>query len=84
MKASKQTLTLEEASERLGISHKVVRRLIESKMIPAAQIVPLAPWEIPIEAIEREDVLREVRNLKRGVRRKPALAEAELSMFATN
>jgi hypothetical protein len=80
---SKETLTLEEASERLGISHKVVRRLIESNMIPAAQIVPLAPWEISVEAIEREDVLREVRNSKRRVRSKPALAEAELPMFAT-
>src|SRR3954452_7294436 len=36
----RQTITLEEASERLGISHKVVRRLIESKKIPATQVVP--------------------------------------------
>src|ERR1700747_2777881 len=30
-------LTLEEASEKLGVSHKIVRRLIDSKMIPATQ-----------------------------------------------
>jgi hypothetical protein len=52
----RQTVTLEEASERLGISHKVIRRLIESNQIPATQVVPWAPWEIPIEAIESVDV----------------------------
>lgn len=51
-------------------------------MIPATQIVPWAPWEIPVEAIECEEVLREVRNLKRRVRIAPALAETELPMFA--
>src|ERR1700683_624613 len=38
--APRQTVTLEEASERLGISHKVIRRLIASKKIPAAQVRP--------------------------------------------
>lgn len=79
---SKQTLTLEEASERLAISHKVVRRLIESKAIPATQIVPWAPWEIPVEAIESEDVLRQVRSLKRRVPSTPARAETEPPTFA--
>src|SRR5881409_3556797 len=36
----RQTVTLEQASERLGISHKVIRRLIESNKIPATQVVP--------------------------------------------
>jgi DNA invertase Pin-like site-specific DNA recombinase len=78
----KQTLTLEEASERLDVSHKVVRRLIESKTILATQIVPWAPWEIPVEAVESEDVLREVRILKRRIRITPAGAKTELPMFA--
>ncbi len=75
-------LTLEHASERLGISPKVVRRLIESGKISATQVVPLAPWEIPVEAIESEDVLQEVRRAKRHGRVKPALPESELPMFA--
>ena len=63
-------LTLEGASEKLGVSHKIVRRLIDSKMIPATQVVPWAPWEIPVESIESEQVLREVAALKRGSRLK--------------
>ena len=75
-------LTLEEASARLGVSHKIVRRLIDSKMIPATQVVPWAPWEIPAESIQAEQVLREVAALKRGSRVKESSEEAELPMFA--
>ena len=63
-------MTLEEAAERLGVSHKIVRRLIDSKLIPASQVVPLAPWEIPAEAIQGEHVLREIAAVKRGDRGK--------------
>jgi DNA invertase Pin-like site-specific DNA recombinase len=77
-----QTLTLEEASERLGVSHKVVRRLIESKILSATQVVPWAPWEILVEGIECEEVLREVQNVKRRLRVMPASPEPELPMFA--
>jgi hypothetical protein len=80
--ALRQTITLEEASERLGISHKVVRRLIESNMIVATQVVPWAPWEIPTVAIESMDVLREVARLKRRPRNVPTAVGASLPMFA--
>jgi hypothetical protein len=80
--SSRQTLTLEETSERLGVSHKIVRRLIESKRISATQVVPWAPWEIPAETIECEEVLREIQNIKRRIRATPALSEKELPMFA--
>ena len=66
--APRQTVTLEQASERLGISHKVIRRLIESNKIPATQVVPWAPWEIPIEAIESAEVVQEVARAKRRPR----------------
>ncbi len=62
------TVTLEEASERLHISHNVVRRLIEENRIPATQVVPWAPWEIPLAAIESDDLVREVATLKRRPR----------------
>lgn len=58
-------VTLEEASERLRISHNVVRRLIEANRIPATQVVPWAPWEIPLAAIESDDLIREVAALRR-------------------
>jgi hypothetical protein len=77
----RQSLTLEQASEQLQVSHKVVRRLIESGKIPATQIVPWAPWEISADAIGSEEVLREVRRVKRGTRVKIALPEVEPPMF---
>ena len=51
-------------------------------MIPATQVVPWAPWEIPAESIQAEQVLREVAALKRGSRVKESSEEAELPMFA--
>ena len=78
----RQTVTLEQASERLGISHKVIRRLIESNKIPATQVVPWAPWEIPIEAIEAEDVVQEVARAKRRPRNLTAANEPSMPMFA--
>lgn len=75
-------LTLEEASERLGVSHKIVRRLIDAKAIAATQVVPWAPWEIPAEAIQSEQVLREVAAVKRGSRVEESDQEGALPMFA--
>jgi DNA invertase Pin-like site-specific DNA recombinase len=82
LKASeRRTLTMEEASERLNVSHKIVRRLIDSGKIPAHQVVPWAPWEIGTEAIESEEVLKEVQNLKRRVRSESPSPETELPLF---
>ena len=75
-------LTLEEASESLGVSHKIVRRLIDSKVITATQVVPWAPWEIPAESIQSEQVRREVAAVKRGSRIEEKRGEADLPMFA--
>jgi hypothetical protein len=80
-KLRQNILTLEDASERLGVSHKIVRRLIDSKIIAASQVVPLAPWEIPAAAIQSEQVLREIAAVKRSGRGKER-REAELPMFA--
>ena len=74
-------LTLEEASEKLGVSHKIVRRLIDSEVIPAAQVVPWAPWEIPAESIQAERVLRDVAALKRRSRIRQSNEDAALPMF---
>jgi hypothetical protein len=77
-------LTLEEACDKLGVSHKIVRRLIDSKLITATQVVPCAPWEIPAEAIRSEQVLGAVAAVKRGPRVKeaPDETEVELPIFA--
>jgi hypothetical protein len=77
-----RSLTLEEASQRLGVSHKVVRRLIESGQLAATQIVPWAPWEICAEAIEREEIIQEVQRIKRRARSKPFSPEREPPLWA--
>jgi DNA invertase Pin-like site-specific DNA recombinase len=81
-KLRENILTLEEASESLGVSHKIVRRLIDSKVITATQVVPWAPWEIPTESIQSEQVRRQVAAVKRGSRMDEKRGEAELPMFA--
>ncbi len=81
-KLRQNILTLEEASERLGVSHKIVRRLIDCKVITATQVVPWAPWEIPAESIKSEQVLREIAAVKRGSRAQESGEETELPMFA--
>jgi hypothetical protein len=56
-------------------------RLIDSKVITATQVVPWAPWEIPAESIQSEQVRREVAAVKRSSRTGKR-GEAELPMFA--
>jgi hypothetical protein len=62
--ASRQGFTLGKASERLGVTHKVVRRLIDSGKISATQVVPWVLWEISVEAVESGEALEAVRNAK--------------------
>ncbi len=60
----RNTLTLEQAGERLSIHPKSVRKLIEDGILSARQVVTCAPWEIPVEALEREEVKQAVEDLK--------------------
>lgn len=61
-------MTLDQAASRLGISPSSVRRMINQKMIPATQVVPCAPWEIPVEALNDETVRKATTNIKNRVR----------------
>ena len=79
--ASRQGLTLEEASERLAVSHKVVRRLIDAGKISATQVVPWAPWEISAQALESEEVLQAVRNAKQRLDGSSSVSGTVLPMF---
>jgi excisionase family DNA binding protein len=73
---------MEEASTRLAVSHKIVRRLIEAGKIPATQVVPCAPWEISAEAVESKTVLEEIERIKQRGRPLRATSVEELPMFA--
>jgi hypothetical protein len=73
---------MEEASIRLSVSHKIVRRLIEAGKIAATQVVPCAPWEISAEAIESQTVLEEIKEIKQRARPLRATSVEDLPMFA--
>jgi DNA invertase Pin-like site-specific DNA recombinase len=63
-------LNLEEAAARLGVSPTVVRKLIERKILPAAQIVPCAPWQINATDVSSTEVIQAARALQnRSTRR---------------
>jgi len=67
-RGSDSMVTMEEAAQRLGVSSTSIRRLIELKKIPASQVVVCAPWQIPVEALDSEEVRRAVSNIKARVR----------------
>lgn len=62
-------LNLQRAAEQLGVSASVVRRLIELKLLPAAQIVSGAPWQIDAKDIASPEVIRAATALKNRDRR---------------
>src|SRR5215831_5925805 len=57
-------LTLDQAAARLGVSVTTVRHLIRSKTLPATQVVPGAPWQIPAATVESSEVLQAARDIK--------------------
>ena len=67
-RASDEVVTMEEAAQRLGVSSTSIRRLIELKKMTANQVVPCAPWQIPVEALDSEEVRKAVKNIKVRVR----------------
>jgi hypothetical protein len=67
-RANDRAVTMAEAAQRLGISPTSVRRLIELKKMPASQVVPCAPWRIPVDALESDAVRTAVRNIKARIR----------------
>jgi DNA invertase Pin-like site-specific DNA recombinase len=51
-----ETLSLAETARRLDVGIDAVRRLIAAGILPATQIMPFAPWEIPAAALHSEAV----------------------------
>jgi excisionase family DNA binding protein len=58
-----ETITLDEAARRLSISVPSVYRLIREGVLPASQVMPSAPWEIPASALDSEAVQIGVRGV---------------------
>ena len=67
-RAEDRMITMDEAAQRLGVSATSIRRMIDSKQLPAQQIVPCAPWQIPVAALESKAVREAVKRIKTRVR----------------
>jgi DNA invertase Pin-like site-specific DNA recombinase len=79
------TVTLKEAAQRLQVSEGSVRHMIEQKRLPATQVVEYAPWEIPVEALDSDEVRRIVFEIKNGTTRpQKQIAEEQQTIFSVN
>lgn len=58
-----ETITVDEAAHRLNICVGSVKRLIREGVLPATQLLPSAPWQIPVSALSTEGVTIGVRNV---------------------
>jgi excisionase family DNA binding protein len=57
------TISVDEAARRLKISVRSVYRLIREGALPAKQLMPSAPWQIPLAALDSEAARIGVRNV---------------------
>lgn len=59
--SKRETITVEKAAHRLQICVGSVKRLIREGVLPATQLMPYAPWEIPAAALDTDAVKTGVR-----------------------
>jgi len=57
------TISVDAAAQRLGICVGSVHRLIRQGMLPAKQLMPSAPWQVPVAALSTEAVRIGVRDV---------------------
>jgi len=58
-----ETISADETATRLGICVGSVQKLIRAGVLPATQLLPSAPWQIPVAALETEAVKTGVREI---------------------
>jgi hypothetical protein len=68
-----EMLSMDQTARRLSICVGSVQRLIREGILPATQILPSAPWQIPAAALESEAVRIGVQALIARRPRKPAI-----------
>lgn len=71
-------LTMREAAKELGVTSHVIRRLIQSQVLAAEQVVPGAPFQIKVSDLRGERVAAAIRRKATPCR---ADAQTELPMF---
>jgi hypothetical protein len=67
-------VTINVAAQRLNVSQWMIRRMIEEKILPARQVVVCAPWQIPVEALDSEEIRKQAMNIRNRAR--PHLSRA--------
>jgi hypothetical protein len=65
-----ETLSTDDAALRLGITPRWVEQLIGEGVLPATQLKPSAPWQIPVAALETEAVKSATREIHERRRRR--------------
>jgi DNA invertase Pin-like site-specific DNA recombinase len=55
--AGPETISVDETARRLQVCVGSVIRLIKAGILPAQQLMPCAPWKVPVEALESKQVL---------------------------
>lgn len=55
--AGPETISVDETARRLKICVGSVIRLIKAGILPAEQLMPCAPWKVPVGALESKQVL---------------------------
>jgi DNA invertase Pin-like site-specific DNA recombinase len=76
-------ITLKEAARRLQVSEGSVRQMILDKKLPAIQVVECAPWEIPVEVLNTEEVQKTVARIRSGNSRpQKQTVEEQQAMFS--
>lgn len=71
-------LTMSEAAKALGVTHYMIRRLINDKVLPAEQVMPDAPWQIRESDLRSEAVTVALARKHRPCHNK---VEGQLPMF---
>lgn len=61
--AMPKTISVDETAHRLGICVGSVHRLIRSGALPATQLMPSAPWQVPVAALDSQAVRIGVQNI---------------------
>jgi DNA invertase Pin-like site-specific DNA recombinase len=72
-----RTVTLQQAVERTGVSELSIKRLIDQKVLPATQVVPSAPWEISLDALNAPAVQQSIESIRK--RKRPSTPQDEKS-----
>ena len=56
-----ETISIEQTAKRLGVCRGSVNKLIRDGALPATQLMPSAPWQIPVAALDTQAVKLGVR-----------------------